>query len=169
MADGWWLMARFLDAISETARSRITSLRLPMLLSPYEVYYCREAFYDIARKVPHLKNLELDVSPSAVREYFKYRNQSRIFHIGCTSGSENYFIGPVLAFAEAKIRVRAVNQHDLSSELFAEVKELVEESVKDQLAPLVLKHAARRQQRSCSNDMRIAYLPDDGQCLEIAT
>jgi len=44
LADSWFLLCRFLSEISNEARGQVRCIRIPMLLSQFEVYGCHEAF-----------------------------------------------------------------------------------------------------------------------------
>jgi len=44
VADSWFFLYRFLSEISDEARSHVRCVRIPMFLSQFEIYGCREAF-----------------------------------------------------------------------------------------------------------------------------
>ncbi|QDS71271.1 hypothetical protein FKW77_000965 [Venturia effusa] len=90
VCDSWFLMDRFLAGLSETARSNIHSVKVPMLLSRFEVYGSRQAFYSIASRLPVLKNVHLEVCP--------------IFP------TSKYWLGPCMAF-DAPIKIVVVDKN----------------------------------------------------------
>jgi hypothetical protein len=160
MHEGWFLIDRFLSTLPEDARLNIHNVRIPMLLSEFEIEGCGKAFYDISDKLPGLKSIELEVTPSAVRQYWRDNtnsmphcllNTTPIHSIGLPgSGSSRdqrdweYWLGPVMAFADANINIIAVDKHDLGPVLFERVKTAIEVRVWKELLPLRMKRDMRK-------------------------
>jgi hypothetical protein len=155
--DGWFLLDRFLATLPIAARLNIHSVRVPMLLSRYEVHGCGKSFYDISNKLPGLKNLDLEVSPSVVREYWRDNtnsmpdgllNTTPIYSIGVQFSRDEtdweYWLGPVMAFADSNINIIAVDKHDLGPVLFERVKTSIEVRVWKELLPLRMKRDMRK-------------------------
>jgi hypothetical protein len=157
MRDGWFLLDRFLATLATDARFNIHNVRVPMLLSRYEVHGCGKSFYGISEKLPALKNLDLEVSPSVVREYWRDNTNSMPdcllnttpihsigLQFGCVETDWEYWLGPVMAFADANINIVAVDKHDLGSVLFERVKTSIEVRVWKELLPLRMKRDMRK-------------------------
>jgi hypothetical protein len=155
MSDAWFLLDRFLASIPLEARMSVHSVRIPMLLNQFEVYGCREAFYGIASRLPALKTLYLEVSPSVVREAWTDGNGTPtnvgLHALGhpALDGSEfkedwEYWLGPVMAFSDAIINIIAVDRYDIGPTMFDRAKVAIETRVWKQLLPMRLKRDRRR-------------------------
>lgn len=145
-------MDRFLAGLSEEARSNIHSIKVPMLLSEFEVYGSRQAFYSIASRLPALKSLQLEVCPSSVRETSNDNNDPFIHHLSEMFPASKYWLGPVMAF-DASIKVVMTGKNDGKKDLsmtpalpamFNGTKHLLEVSVWHQLLPLRFKRESRK-------------------------
>lgn len=139
ICDSWFLTDRFLAGIGERARSHVRSVKVPMLLSKFEVYGSHQAFYSIVSRLPALKTLHLEVCPSSVRETSNDTNELVANHLG---DETKYWLGPIMAFADASIRIIAVDKNDL--EHFGVWKDPIEVSVWQQLLPLRFKRERRK-------------------------
>lgn len=64
LADSWFFLHRFLCEISNEARVHVRSIRIPMLLSHFEVYGCREAFGEYVSSGPKA-SFNIPVAPFA--------------------------------------------------------------------------------------------------------
>jgi hypothetical protein len=148
IAEAWFLFDRFLQGLPYSSRLLIKSIRIPMLLSQFGVAGARQAFYSIARQLPNLQVVEFEVSPSSVRECWLlggHEVQSTLHGIIDPSfASDCYRLGPIMAFADAKIIITAVDKHDVGSVVFARIKPHLETKVWRQLLPVRLKHEQRR-------------------------
>jgi hypothetical protein len=137
-----------LQGLPEYSRIQIRSIRLPMLLSTFEVQGARQAFYNIARQLPNLQTVEVEFSLSAVRERWLDENdemQTGLHGIfNPKDEDEQYFLGPVMAFAEAKIIVTAVDKQDMGKVIFDRIKPHIEMRVWQQLLPVRVKREQRR-------------------------
>jgi len=129
ICDSWFLLDHFLAGIGESARAHVRSVKVPMLLSKFEVYGSHQAFYSIASRLPALKSLHLEVCPSSVQG---------------TADSERlqYWLGPVMAFADTPIKIIAIDKNDM--EHFDVWKSPIEVSVWQQLVPLRFKRVRRQ-------------------------
>jgi hypothetical protein len=157
MCEGWFLLDRFLASLSIEARLSIHNVRVSMLLSQFEAWGSRTAFYGISSKLPALRNLDLEVSPSAIREHDPYDHTPTalalhgIGHPALDTQSAldeerdwPYFLGPVMAFADANINIVAVDKYDLSPTVFDRVKTAIEIRVWKQLLPARMKRDKRK-------------------------
>jgi hypothetical protein len=181
MCDAWFLLYQFLATLPFDTRRNIHNVRVPMLLSRYEVHFSHKAFYDISHKLPGLRNIDLEVTPSVVREYWRGDNSNSTpdsllnttpihsigFHGLDTDEDEHgweYWLGPVMAFADANINIVAVDKHDLGPVLFDRVKTAIEVRVWKELLPLRMKRDKRkiaRMRRTLLNlDDDTVALPD---------
>jgi hypothetical protein len=52
LADSWFFLHRFLSGISNEARRHVSCIRIPMLLSQFDFYGCREAFSEYVNSGP---------------------------------------------------------------------------------------------------------------------
>jgi 2EXR family len=148
MSDAWFLLDRFLLGLPATARSYVRSIQVPMLLSRFEIYGCRDAFYSLASRLPHLQKVHLEVCPSSIREHIRdHSGQPTIkVHGNSHRGSVveyGYRLGPIMAFADAALRISAVDKLDLGPSLFDKLKVAIEISVWRQLVPLRAKRDIR--------------------------
>ena len=149
-AEAWFLLDRFLSSLSEASRRLIHSIRLPMLLSRFEVQGAREAFYSIAWWVPNLHTIEIEFSQSAVRSRWIQPNNNGAQDVvhdlaNYLHTDENFFLGPVMAFADVpKIIVTAVDKHDMGGALFERIKPHLEMKIWQQLLPVRVKREQRR-------------------------
>ncbi|TID14034.1 hypothetical protein E2P81_ATG07103 [Venturia nashicola] len=152
ICDSWFLMDRFLAALTERARSNIYSIKVPMLLSKFDVYGCRQAFYSISSRLPALKTLLLEVCPSSVRETSNDNDSSFIHHLSEMFPNSKYWLGPVMAF-DATIKIVMAGKNDRKKDpsmsqalptMFDGSKHPVEVSVWHQLLPLRFKRESRR-------------------------
>jgi hypothetical protein len=119
-----------------------------MLLSRFEVQGAHRAFYNIARQLPNLQTVEVEFSLSAVRE--RWLDENYEVHTGLygildpKDENEQYFLGPVMAFADAKIIVTAVDKQNMGKLIFERVKPHIEMRVWRQLLPVRVKREQRR-------------------------
>lgn len=137
--ESWFLFHRFLSMLSPEARSNIHQASVPMLLSKYEVYGCRDAFYAISHRLPALKRIEFEVAPSSYREHWREETESPPLL--------EYWLGPIMAFGEADITITAVDKHDIGPSLFERVKVAIEVRVFNQLLKSRIKRSQRRMAR----------------------
>ncbi|KAF2429493.1 hypothetical protein EJ08DRAFT_661615 [Tothia fuscella] len=156
MSDAWFLLDRFFASLSSEARMNVHNIRIPMLLSQFEVYGCREAFYDIAAQLPNLRNTYLDITPGIIRGVETDDSGVVTVHLHglghpALDDSEeigqkdwNFWLGPVLAFSDAAINIVAVDRFDLGPAIFDRVKTALEIRVWKQLLPMRLKRDKRR-------------------------
>jgi hypothetical protein len=119
-----------------------------MILSRFEVPSAHQAFYNISRRLPNLQTVEIEFSPSAVRERWLAEDdevQTELHGIfDRQDEDEQYFLGPVMAFADAKIIVTAVDKQDLGRIIFERVKPHIETRIWRQLLPMRVKKEQRR-------------------------
>jgi hypothetical protein len=141
ICDSWFLIDRFLAGIGEKARSHVRTIKIPMLLSKFEVYGSHQAFYSIVSRLPALKTVHLEVCPSSVRETSNDASGFVTDHLGIGDGMK-YWLGPIMAFADASIKIIAVDRNDL--EHFGLWKDPIEVSVWQQLLPLRFKRERRK-------------------------
>ncbi|KAE9983145.1 hypothetical protein EG328_010229 [Venturia inaequalis] len=111
ICDSWFLMDRFLAGLAEKARLNIRGIKLSMLLSKFEVYGSRQAFYSIASRLPALKIVHLEVCPSSVRETSNDTNDPFIHHLSEIFPTSKYWLGPVMAF-DASIKIIMAGKND---------------------------------------------------------
>lgn len=152
ICDSWFLMDRFLAGLGERARSNIHSVKIPMLLSKFEVYGSRQAFYSIAPRLPALKGVHLEVCPSSVRETSNENDDSFIDHLSQLFPTSKYWLGPIMAF-DAPIKIVVVDKNDRKNDpgvaqvlpsMFDDSKHPLEVSVWHQLLPLRFKRESRK-------------------------
>lgn len=152
ICDSWFLMDRFLAGLTKKARSNIHSVKVPMLLSKFEVYGSRQAFYSIASRLPALKCVHLEVCPSSVRETSNDSNDPFIHHLSEVFPASKYWLGPVMAF-DASIKIVMVGKNDRKKDpsitqelptMFDDSKHPIEVSVWHQLLPLRFKRESRK-------------------------
>lgn len=147
-SEAWFLFDCFLKGLSEEARRRIRSIKMPMLLSRFEVQGARQTFYSIAKRLPNLQTVEIEVSPSAVRQRWIQQDDDAqqglhgLFNF--SDKNETYFLGPLLAFANANMLVTAVDKHDMGPTIFERIKPHIEMRVWRQLLPDRVKREQRR-------------------------
>ncbi|KIW00392.1 uncharacterized protein PV09_08101 [Verruconis gallopava] len=154
----WFLFDRFLQGLPECARRHVRSIRLPMLLSRYEVQGARQAFYSIASRLPNLATVEIEFSPSAVRETWIIDDGDVAGGGGGSNAqimglhgffdarfdSQDYFLGPVMAFAHTRLVVTAVDRQDIARAVFERLKPHIEMRVWRQLLPARVKREQRK-------------------------
>jgi hypothetical protein len=63
---------------------------------------------------------------------------------GASEEDESFFLGPVMAFADAKIIITAVDKHDMPGLVFDRIKPYIETKVWRQLLPVRVKREQRR-------------------------
>ena len=149
-AEAWFLLDRFLKTLSDASRFEVRSIKLPMLLSRFEVQGARQAFYSIARQLPNLRTIEIEFSQSSIRQRWIETNNDGIEEAVLQVGSfldekEVFALGPIMAFADVpKIIVTAVDKHDLGGFLFQQVKPHIEMKIWKQLLPDRVKREQRR-------------------------
>ncbi|KAF2399921.1 hypothetical protein EJ06DRAFT_39206 [Trichodelitschia bisporula] len=163
-SDAWFLMDNFLATLSDAARANIQAVRVPMILSNFEVYGCRDAFYSISSRLQNLKLLDLEVSLSTIRGHVAEADEGHVVeedeehvveenveeatqhspHSVGTGDDRTYWLGPVMAFADSNLRVVAVDKHGLNPRVFNRIKTMIEIDVWRQLLPLRTKRDSRR-------------------------
>jgi hypothetical protein len=163
ISDSWFILDRFLAKIGEHARSHVRSLKVPMLLSKFEVYGSHQAFYSLVSRLPTLTNVHLEVCPSSVRETNGLGGQVTN-HLG--EGARDperlqYWLGPIMAFADASIKITAMDKNDLEN--FGAWKNPIEVSVWQQLLPLRIK----RERRKIARIMRARGMLEYSDCADI--
>lgn len=140
ICDSWFLMDQFLAGLSEAARSNVRSIKVSMLLSKFEVYGSRQAFYSIVSRLPALESLHLEVCPTSIRE-----SSDDLDHLVTNHPADmtRYWLGPVMAFANVSIlKIVASDKND--STTFGLWKKPIEVSVWQQLLPLRFKRERRK-------------------------
>jgi len=159
ISDSWFLIDRFLHSIGDDARSHVRTIKIPMLLSRFEVYGNHQAFYSISSRLPALRTLVLEVCPSSVRENDE-RDDLVASHLGHAERIQ-YWLGPIMAFGNAKINIVAVDKHELGH--FDMLKTEIEVSVWNQLLPMRVK----REKRKISRILRALGKLEYAECGDI--
>lgn len=176
ISDSWFIMDRWLEGLSMETKRYIRAIKVPMVLSWYEVYGAREALYSLSSRLPWLQKVHLQVCPSFVREHWlvdgalmtnahglRIRTGSRSGNL--TSSEEmEYWLGPVMAFADSSIDISAVDKLDLGKESFGKIKTALEMDVWRQLLPLRTTRDARRIRRIQRTLEAIEYSDVKGLC-----
>lgn len=156
VSDAWFILDRWLDTLSDRAKRYIGTIRIPMILSNYEVYGAHDALYSLSSRLLHLHKVHIQMCPSFVRERWIVPGGSLITFAhgpvtstGQVNGEEDegYWLGPIMAFADARIEITAVDRLDLSSESFGKIKTALEMDVWRQLLPLRTTRERRRIRR----------------------
>jgi len=148
--DEWFLLNQFLEMLPRDARSNVHSIKMLMLLVPRHLGYFRKNLYDIASKLPALQSFELEITPRSIREPWSGLNIGSINALGIQLNTDSfndetdYFLGPVMAFADASINIVAVNKLDIEPVIFERVKFALEVRVWKQLLPLRMKRDRRK-------------------------
>lgn len=137
-----------------------------MLLSRFEVQGARQAYYSIAKQLPNLQTIEIEVFQSAIRQRWLRIDDSeetqRSLH-GTNEEDESFFLGPVMAFADAKMIITAVDKHDMSGLIFDRIKPYIEARVWSQLLPVRVKREQRRIARIRRALGSMEYVDVDGR------
>lgn len=182
VSDSWFIMDRWLETLNTEAKRCVRAIKIPMVLSWYEVYGAREALYSLSARLPLLQKVHLQVCPSFVREHWlvdgalitfaapggaRYATNRR----GEVTKAEDmeYWLGPVMAFANSSIDITAVDKLDLGRESFEKIKTALEMDVWRQLLPLRTKRDARRIRRIQRTLEAIEYSDVEGLCEETLT
>ena len=102
----------------------------------------------ISSRLPHLEKLDLQVCLSSVREVLRTEvigPTATTVHVGGydEKDKKEFWLGPVMVFAESKITIKAVDMLDIGPE-FGKMKTALEINVWRQLLPMRAKRDTRR-------------------------
>jgi hypothetical protein len=107
------------------------------------------AWISISYRLPHLEKLDLQVCLSSVLERLRPGDDglAAIYVYGSEldeRGKTEFCLGPVMAFAESKMTIEAIDKLELRPELFGKMKTALEINVWRQLLPMRTKRDTRR-------------------------
>ena len=139
LQDTWFLMDQWLQRLGASARCYVRAIALPLVLGIDEVPGARTAFYSISSRLAFLQKVELQVCPDLPWDWFYGDN---VFDEG-----QNYWLGPIMAFAHAGIDVSAVDFIGWGPDRFGKMKTAIEMDVWRQLLPLRTTRDSRRIRR----------------------
>ena len=144
----WLLLDRWLEGLGEGARRCVRAVALPMLLCGREVAAARAAFYSISSRLECLRRVQLQLCPgrllwSGVRGGRPLDRGDEVFDWG----DGERWLGPIMAFAHARIDVSAVDLLGLGDGEFGKIKTVLEIDAWRLLLPLRTTRDSRRIRR----------------------
>lgn len=89
----WWIMDSFLARLGSEARRYVTAIGVPMLISPFEVDGCADAFASMQARLPSLRSV--DVHPLLVGELLERNLRSSS---ATWSGKSSSLVWPTMRF-----------------------------------------------------------------------
>jgi len=104
------------------------------------------AWISISYRLPHLEKLDLQVCPSFMLERLCLEDNglTATYVYQGELDERHLCLGPVMAFAQSKMTIEAINKFGMRAELFGKLKTALEINVWRQLLPMRAKRDTRR-------------------------